>query len=52
MFIKKFVFSEFETIVFGDGSFKLGFAINGQIPGPPIVVFEGQTVCCTFRIRK
>ena len=27
-----------------DGSYKLIFAINGQFPGPPIVVYEGQSV--------
>lgn len=27
-----------------DGVYKLLFAINGELPGPPIVVYEGQTV--------
>lgn len=27
-----------------DGVYKLLFAINGELPGPPIVVYEGQTI--------
>lgn len=47
----------------GDGRYKLVYAINGEIPGPNIVVFEDQVVSslsndltdimfCAFCIHK
>lgn len=33
----------------GDGRYKLVYAINGEIPGPNIVVFEDQVVSITVR---
>ncbi|CAH1789304.1 unnamed protein product, partial [Owenia fusiformis] len=33
-----------DEIIFADGRYKLVNAINGSIPGPPIVVYEGQQV--------
>ncbi|XP_056007907.1 uncharacterized protein LOC125666817 [Ostrea edulis] len=39
------LFSEFEDLVStGDGEYRMVYAINGQIPGPEIVVSEGDTV--------
>lgn len=41
---KIFYFAELSEILTVDGVYKLLFAINGELPGPPIVVYEGQTV--------
>lgn len=35
---------ELSEILTVDGVYKLLFAINGELPGPPIVVYEGQTI--------
>lgn len=36
---------EFQELVStGDGDYRLVYAINGQIPGPEIVVMEGDMV--------
>lgn len=40
-----FYYVELSEILTVDGVYKLLFAINGELPGPPIVVYEGQTVC-------
>ncbi|XP_061185783.1 uncharacterized protein LOC133193882 [Saccostrea echinata] len=45
-------FSEFKDLVStGDGDFRMVYAINGQIPGPEIVVTEGDTVVIRIRNR-
>ncbi|XP_022309994.2 uncharacterized protein LOC111115523 [Crassostrea virginica] len=36
-----------ESVSTGDGNYKLVYAINGQIPGPNVVVFEDQIVSIT-----
>lgn len=41
---KIFYYAELSEILTVDGVYKLLFAINGELPGPPIVVYEGQTV--------
>ncbi|XP_062618571.1 uncharacterized protein LOC134280159 [Saccostrea cucullata] len=33
-----------QTVSPGDGNYKMVYAINGQIPGPDIVVFEDQVI--------
>lgn len=33
-----------EKAIFADGSYKLIYGINGQYPGPSLVVYEGQQV--------
>ena len=33
-----------ELVSTGDGDYRLVYAINGQIPGPEIVVMEGDMV--------
>ncbi|XP_060062633.1 uncharacterized protein LOC132543181 [Ylistrum balloti] len=35
---------EMDTTILADGNYKLVYAINGQVPGPSIVVYEGQQV--------
>lgn len=41
----KYLFTEMKNDVStGDGRYKLVYAINGEIPGPNIVVFEDQVV--------
>ena len=39
--------SEVDKLVVGDGSHKLSLLFNGSLPGPSIVVYEGQqvTIC-------
>lgn len=39
---------ELEQTLTVDGVYKLLFAINGEFPGPPIIVYEGQTVCLSL----
>lgn len=34
-----------------DGVYKLLFSINGEFPGPPIIVYEGQTVSIYLSIK-
>lgn len=58
------IFTELKNEVStGDGRYKLVYAINGEIPGPNIVVFEDQIVSnlsndladmmfCAFRMHK
>lgn len=60
----KYLFTEMKNDVStGDGRYKLVYAINGEIPGPNIVVFEDQVVStlpndltdmmfCAFCIHK
>lgn len=60
----KYLFTEIKNDVStGDGRYKLVYAINGEIPGPNIVVFEDQVVSsllndltdmmfCAFCIHK
>ncbi|XP_056000865.1 uncharacterized protein LOC130048300 [Ostrea edulis] len=38
-----------DTVSPGDGDYKLVYAINGQIPGPDIVVYEDQVISVTVR---
>ncbi|XP_048753990.2 uncharacterized protein LOC125665390 [Ostrea edulis] len=38
-----------DNVSAGDGSYRLVYAINGQIPGPDIVVFEDQVVSVVVR---
>lgn len=35
---------ELSEILTVDGVYKLLFAVNGELPGPPIIVYEGQTI--------
>nr|XP_034309131.1 L-ascorbate oxidase [Crassostrea gigas] len=35
---------ELEQVLTVDGVYKLLFSINGEFPGPPIIVYEGQTI--------
>ena len=37
-------FLEKESVIVGDGSYKLATVFNDQLPGPPIVVYQGQQV--------
>lgn len=39
---------ELEQTLTVDGVYKLLFTINGEFPGPPIIVYEGQTVGSLF----
>lgn len=41
---------ELEQTLTVDGVYKLLFAINGEFPGPPIIVYEGQTVCLSLSL--
>lgn len=39
------IFTELKNkVTAGDGRYKLVYAINGEVPGPNIVVFEDQIV--------
>ncbi|XP_056001740.1 uncharacterized protein LOC125656390 [Ostrea edulis] len=38
-----------DTVSPGDGGYKLVYAINGQIPGPDIVVYEDQVISVSVR---
>lgn len=44
-------FSELEQVLTVDGVYKLLFSINGEFPGPPIIVYEGQTVSIYLSIN-
>lgn len=44
-------FSELEQVLTVDGVYKLLFTINGEFPGPPVVVYEGQTVSIYLSIK-
>lgn len=33
-----------DSIITGDGEPRMAFAINSQIPGPSLIVYEGQQV--------
>lgn len=48
VYILYYYFSELEEVLTVDGVYKLLFSINGELPGPPIVVYEGQTVRYIF----
>ena len=37
-------FPESRHVVTGDGNPKMIFSVNGSMPGPPLVVYEGQQV--------
>lgn len=41
---------ELEQTLTVDGVYKLLFTINGEFPGPPIIVYEGQTVCLSLSL--
>ena len=32
-------------VIAGDGSYKAVYLVNDKLPGPPVVVYEGQEVC-------
>lgn len=38
------VFLELEDVITADGTIKMMMVVNNQLPGPPIVVYEGQEV--------
>lgn len=47
----KYLFTEMKNDVStGDGRYKLVYAINGEIPGPNIVVFEDQVISTLSKI--
>ena len=46
VFLKFFL--ELKEILTVDGTYKLIYSINGEFPGPAIVVYEGQTVTLLF----
>ena len=39
-------FTEKMNIITGDGSYKRVYLVNDKLPGTPIIVYEGQEVCC------
>ncbi|KAJ8320861.1 LOW QUALITY PROTEIN: hypothetical protein KUTeg_002448 [Tegillarca granosa] len=41
--------TELERVITAEGSYKVLFAINGQVPGPSIVVYEGQQVVINLK---
>ena len=41
-------FLELKEILTVDGTYKLIYSINGEFPGPAIVVYEGQTVTLLY----
>ena len=46
------LFIEAATVTPGDGSYKLMVTLNGTVPGPPVVVYKGQTVCNVLSKKK
>ncbi len=44
LFLQPYILPEAARIAIGDGTYKLAMLINGRLPGPPIVVYEGQEV--------
>lgn len=39
-----YIFPELNNVTTADGSRKLIYSVNGQLPGPPIIVYENQEV--------
>ena len=38
---------ELKSVIVGDGGYRMVYAINGSLPAPTLMVYEGQQVCLT-----